>query len=338
MKKKGLLISTIIMVVVLVASLTTATYAWFSATASVKIDTMQLSTTATKGLVIGALGDTGYLNGSLSWKQVGNGGYWEGGSPGLGSSVTFAGKDGNFGLSVEKACTPWSPSGSTLVAQAIASGFMKSGTSGAYVKAAGQNGNNNADVSTSGSVEIANMNDDYIDLKLGVSASSANSVLQAYGTIIITNFDVANLGMAGALHMIIKVTDGSSDNATTGSAPSGTIVGSGNLGKDVFYKELTLDAKNTTNSGFGTLTTSGSTSLTIQFPIFTGSDTSGSKLYMDSDQVKPAVLVEIITWFEGYDASCTNDNTGIGDCQMEINFDYVATGNTAKTFSGFAIK
>ena len=38
MKKKGLIISTIVMVVVLIASLTTATYAWFNASSEVKVN------------------------------------------------------------------------------------------------------------------------------------------------------------------------------------------------------------------------------------------------------------------------------------------------------------
>ena len=37
MKKKGLIISTVVMVVVLIASLTTATYAWITGTSTVKV-------------------------------------------------------------------------------------------------------------------------------------------------------------------------------------------------------------------------------------------------------------------------------------------------------------
>ena len=52
MKKKGLIISTVVMVVVLIASLTTATYAWFSVSASATIDNISINTQASDGLVI----------------------------------------------------------------------------------------------------------------------------------------------------------------------------------------------------------------------------------------------------------------------------------------------
>lgn len=50
MKKKGLIISTVVMVVVLIASLTTATYAWFSAQAQATVDDLAIKTEAATGL------------------------------------------------------------------------------------------------------------------------------------------------------------------------------------------------------------------------------------------------------------------------------------------------
>ena len=52
MKKKGLIISTVVMVVVLIASLTTATYAWFSVSASATINNISINTQASDGLAI----------------------------------------------------------------------------------------------------------------------------------------------------------------------------------------------------------------------------------------------------------------------------------------------
>ena len=52
MKKKGLIISTVVMVVVLIASLTTATYAWFSVSASATISNISINTQASDGLAI----------------------------------------------------------------------------------------------------------------------------------------------------------------------------------------------------------------------------------------------------------------------------------------------
>lgn len=52
MKKKGLLISTIVMMLVVVVALSTATYAWFSVSADAKISTLTVQTAASDGLEI----------------------------------------------------------------------------------------------------------------------------------------------------------------------------------------------------------------------------------------------------------------------------------------------
>ena len=52
MKKKGLIVATIVMVLVLAVSLTTATYAWFSTTASATVDDLAIKTQAADGLQI----------------------------------------------------------------------------------------------------------------------------------------------------------------------------------------------------------------------------------------------------------------------------------------------
>ena len=56
MKKKGLLIATIVMVLVLAVSLTTATYAWFTASAATSIEGFNLSVTAGNVMNIGLNG------------------------------------------------------------------------------------------------------------------------------------------------------------------------------------------------------------------------------------------------------------------------------------------
>ena len=62
MKKKGLIISTVVMVVVLIASLTTATYAWFTAADSVKVDSISLSVKSSAKVNVGVKtgGDMSY--------------------------------------------------------------------------------------------------------------------------------------------------------------------------------------------------------------------------------------------------------------------------------------
>ena len=63
MKKKGLIISSIVMVVVLIASLTTATYAWFSADAKTSIQAFNVNVVSNNAVNIGLKG-TSYSDGS----------------------------------------------------------------------------------------------------------------------------------------------------------------------------------------------------------------------------------------------------------------------------------
>ena len=53
MKKKGLIISTVVMVVVLIASLTTATYAWFTTSETTSIEGFNVSVAAGNVMNIG---------------------------------------------------------------------------------------------------------------------------------------------------------------------------------------------------------------------------------------------------------------------------------------------
>ena len=75
MKKKGLIISTVVMVVVLIASLTTATYAWFSTQAQAEITNISVTTASTEGLQIGVITEdplytSGYTYGNISYSAT----------------------------------------------------------------------------------------------------------------------------------------------------------------------------------------------------------------------------------------------------------------------------
>ncbi|MEG2274221.1 MAG: hypothetical protein RSC44_02710, partial [Clostridia bacterium] len=67
MKKKGLIISTVVMVMVLVAALSTATFAWFSSTAQAEIKGVTINTVASKGLEVAVKADTEYYSGEVKW-------------------------------------------------------------------------------------------------------------------------------------------------------------------------------------------------------------------------------------------------------------------------------
>lgn len=100
MKKKGLIISTVVMVVVLIASLTTATYAWFSAQSSATVDDLAITTKAADGLQIamrnvGVTGDYEYVSGNMTYIQNPDTANqnWEGDVNGWGTQLGFDGID-----------------------------------------------------------------------------------------------------------------------------------------------------------------------------------------------------------------------------------------------------
>ena len=64
MKKKGLIVATIVMVLVLAVSLTTATYAWFTVSASTSIDGFNLSVSAGNAVNIGLSPTNTYVSGA----------------------------------------------------------------------------------------------------------------------------------------------------------------------------------------------------------------------------------------------------------------------------------
>lgn len=92
MKKKGLIISTVVMVVVLIASLTTATYAWFSSQASATVDDLTITTKAADGLQIAMTNTEGsvadIVSGNLGYTDEGK---WEGDVTDWGSALGFDG-------------------------------------------------------------------------------------------------------------------------------------------------------------------------------------------------------------------------------------------------------
>ena len=99
MKKKGLIVATIVMVLVLAVSLTTATYAWFTTTSATKVENISISAAAGADVKIGVL-STGlaynssanqdsFISGDVTIGAAGA----TGGEPGLGSNL-------NTGLSL----------------------------------------------------------------------------------------------------------------------------------------------------------------------------------------------------------------------------------------------
>ncbi len=88
MKKKGLIISTVVMVVVLIASLTTATYAWFNSQAQATVDDLSIKTQAQTGLQIAMTKDLGSTTTIYSGDLTYTNGW--GGNEGWGTYLGFS--------------------------------------------------------------------------------------------------------------------------------------------------------------------------------------------------------------------------------------------------------
>ena len=217
MKKKGLIVATIVMVLVLAVSLTTATYAWFTNTGSAEVTDIAFSVTAASDLVIGVKANNTYEASPL-WSDFYSDGTeynatnntWIGDTQGLGLSV-----DTGLDLSgITKAVYSFdniveaedSITGADMTtydkgddAYEVETGFNMAKTA---LKASG-NGS-----TITGGYEAAVKNADYLDVVFGVAASK-NEVL-SYGCLItIDNTEaITALGMNAAIHVIYSVNGG----------------------------------------------------------------------------------------------------------------------------------
>ena len=231
MKKKGLIISTVVMVVVLIASLTTATYAWFTADGAASVNDIGFQVQSSSDLVIGLSKTNTLLTENIdNSKFVSDGTVFNApdGEHARGSWTTTSGGDG-LGLKIDTGLqltnvteAVYSFTGSGGSDQNQWSGYrqdnylrgndastvttgMKRDTT--ILKAKG-NGYN----ITANSLRTANMNGwgvdaeavtgDYLDVVFGVRPQKSN--VKSYGCLItVTNSNAGNnVGLSAALHAI----------------------------------------------------------------------------------------------------------------------------------------
>ena len=226
MKKKGLIVATIVMVLVLAVSLTTATYAWFTNTGSATVEDIAFSVTAASDLVIGVKADNTYKASPL-WSDFYSDGTeynatnntWTGDTQGLGLSVDTGLQLNNITQAVysfttssivknpaDHATAPNAITSATATTytrggdeRIVATGFDKSQTA---LKASG-NGS-----TITGGYEAAVKNTDYLDVVFGVAA--AKPEVLTFGCLIsIDNSEALSaLGMNAAIHVIYSVNGG----------------------------------------------------------------------------------------------------------------------------------
>lgn len=304
MKKKGLIISTVVMVVVLIASLTTATYAWFSSSATATVSSITMNVGASSKVQIG-LGSgtnaTGYINGEgLSWTGDAGAEKWTGGSPGLGTSI-------NTGLAMQVGAG---------IGSKAADSFKTDGTTpkmdATYTKTnplyKGEGDTFDVEELVVGDAAIINGKGatttgqtDVVELPMGLRIVQDN-VFGTYCKItVIPTSGQTFIGMAAALHFEIT-------NITTGKTLS-------DADADIFSLIKVSDTQ--TGLHFADEVGTNTDGYVFYFMIDAKQATKYTKFGTGSDV--PITQFSIKFFISGYDLDCNNDSTGTG---ATINFEF----------------
>ena len=320
MKKKGLIISTVVMVVVLIASLTTATYAWFTSADAVKIDAINMQVKSSAKVNVGVrfkegTGYNNYYNGDVEAVGTGNTVSWkaEGASVGLSSTLKFV----NLELNSQKAIGTsnygenWSETNAVDATTNILSPNADNQVNGGkkyIVKAKGAGTKIAYDT-----VELADANKDYLNATIGVEANE-KGVKGTYVMVKVTTTDSnPTMGINASVHFVIRIGDryvniepfGTVANTALKSNVKHTSVPTGNQGyctyssetqqvTSVFYFWVAKGNPNTDTGHTGEFLDLG----------LNGSDISDFIIY---------------AYIDGADTHCVKDATG--GCKIEIEFD-----------------
>ena len=313
MKKKGLIISTVVMVVVLIASLTTATYAWFTVSNKTTISGFDLQVVAGNALNIGLKSDlaagynpgdapSAFVTGTCTYTAPTagtlTGGKWEG-DPGLGATldhqIMFGEMSKAVGFTSETTATNATPTNTGLIDgtnpnvtggskitwnSVIKANQGKSKDSLAAQEMATANGN--ISTSTQG---------DYAYLWLGISPAKE---LQSAAKLHIYVQSVGggnNLGIASAVHVAHKV-NGATDWTDVDVFGDNTYA----TAKSSAKHTMEVDASDTFTGGSKNQTLDGMANVTLQLT---------KKTVGEIDQV------QLVIYLAGADTDCIDSAKGV---------------------------
>lgn len=201
MKKKGLIVATIVMVLVLAVSLTTATYAWFTQTSSSSIENIEVSVSSGSNIAIGLTKtgtyasnaiDTSFVSGSLTWAAETQ---WGGTSNTEGMSGTV---DTNLTLDgITQAVSTATAATSSGVPDAANLQL----TNSTFIKA-----NGNADGTViADSIEAAVENADYLHFTLGMLPTISTVDYYTLNITVASTDAKSIMGMMAGLHVMFRV-------------------------------------------------------------------------------------------------------------------------------------
>jgi len=322
MKKKGLIIATIVMVLVLAVSLTTATYAWFTTSASTKVDQIAVNIAAASAVNVGvtstynsqdsqqymydAINVSGASNNTVSYAE---------GTSGLGSSLSIPAF--NLGTAVGTT-TDTSAYGTTIdgtfnPANTIFAAKVNTSAPGYSSSTAG------SPDTTDSSVAKANI--DYIDLRMGATAAKAG-VQGIFATVKVKTTGTAKtLKMVAALHFYVKAGDQTVEFDLFGNATNNTPITSAGM------SGLTAPIANAVTYAVE------DNQATATFSFFI----AGAKAYASSgtdlySATNPVIYpFEVYSYVWGPDPACISSATGCG-CTIDIEFGAVNGDTTVPSY------
>ena len=323
MKKKGLIISTVVMVVVLIASLTTATYAWFTADSRTTIEAIPFSVNAGSDVSIGLKADniyeetvtpssfvsgstaidTGFLtdttpNGTLPSKGTA---YWTGNNT-LGSNIDMQ-------LDLSDMAKAVGSGTLTKVDSSLALNKLRkeaTATQGGFLKASGYGA-----AVTGDSVERAIAQKDYLDVVIGVQATATNLTKIVCNVTVNPNSTDRDLGMNAAIHMAWKI-NGKVDESTDGNVD---FYGDNHFGDQTGTLQKSLVDGKTSTKDYGGSETQVLNNGAKNIPI-TIASVSGADTYISRNTI---YQLHLVIWIDGADSDCQQASQGVGS-NILINF------------------
>ena len=302
MKKKGLIISTVVMVVVLIASLTTATYAWFTTSSSVTVDQINLSVQSNTAVKVGVhttLTDTsvnGYHYGDLAVlaDASDNDVAWDtaAATGGLGNVLTF----NSLVLGGDMAVGTANAANSTATVDTTTNILSETQT---IIKAKGDGTTVDKD-----SIAVAVANKDYLNATIGVSAAQAG-LKGLYVKVVVTTTGAGlTLDINASVHFVIVV-----DGEYINFEPFGTHK----------FNETKQAVGGSTEKGLSYA--GGQAVSTFYFWVAKTTETAG--FAHDDTDIHD---FQIYAYIDGADTDCRRESQG--GCTIDISFD--GTTDTTK--------
>lgn len=321
MKKKGLIISTVVMVVVLIASLTTATYAWFTVSDKTTISGFNVEVVSGNAVNIGLKKEYGiaetpnadmFAYGSVQYTAgtagvLGTGSKWAGDFTGLGATIThdivWGSQSKAVGALFESAANKLTNAkGSYGTISAKANSTPAEGKQ-VYINAANQS----ADPDLLANVTAANANKsgtadnvtagDYVHMLLGVQPAKELTSNELVLVLDGSNYSGQNIGMLAAVHVAYRTRIGTTTSSWQEKEFfTGESGASYNSSLSAYANKFDDNQKKAYNTAFNATAPTSKAGIVVIDGLSTGAD--------DIDQI------ELIIYIDGTDNDCRDEAKG----------------------------